>query len=81
MNISNFLSITRRLWSPDDKLTLKLPISIRLEKIKDDRPEYASIQVIQLVSADSLSEWSTPIPAAYNDQLFDSYNNHVEEKN
>ncbi|CAK7339306.1 unnamed protein product [Dovyalis caffra] len=77
-----FLSITQR-WTRDDKLTLRLPISLRLEKI---RPKYASIQAIlygpyllvghttgdwniKNVSADSLSEWITPIPAAYNDHL------------
>ncbi|XP_058071736.1 uncharacterized protein LOC131220878 [Magnolia sinica] len=41
----NFLSITKR-WSPNDKLTLQLPISLRTETIKDERPEYASVQAI-----------------------------------
>lgn len=41
----NFLSITRQ-WSAGDKLTLQLPLIIRTEAIKDDRPEYASVQAI-----------------------------------
>ncbi|KAJ7980754.1 DUF1680 domain-containing protein [Quillaja saponaria] len=40
-----FLSV-RRNWSPGDTLTLQLPISLRTETVKDDRPEYASIQAI-----------------------------------
>ncbi|WJZ88577.1 hypothetical protein VitviT2T_007859 [Vitis vinifera] len=42
---SSFLSLTRN-WSPGDKLTLQLPIRLRTEAIKDDRPKYASIQAI-----------------------------------
>ncbi|XP_010257258.1 PREDICTED: uncharacterized protein LOC104597433 [Nelumbo nucifera] len=41
----NFLSVNRK-WSDGDKLTLQLPIGLRTEAIKDDRPEYASIQAI-----------------------------------
>ncbi|XP_028759417.1 uncharacterized protein LOC114718302 [Neltuma alba] len=41
----NFLSITRK-WSANDKLTLQFPVTIRTEAIKDDRPEYASVQAI-----------------------------------
>uniref|UniRef100_A0A5B7A8L3 Alpha-L-arabinofuranosidase B arabinose-binding domain-containing protein n=1 Tax=Davidia involucrata TaxID=16924 RepID=A0A5B7A8L3_DAVIN len=81
----NFLSVTRK-WSPGDKISLDLPITLRTEAIKDDRPEYASVQAILygpyllagLTSADwdiktesatSLSDWITPIPAAYNSHL------------
>ncbi|KAJ1421963.1 Six-hairpin glycosidase superfamily [Sesbania bispinosa] len=39
----NFLSVTRQ-WNAGDKLTLQLPITIRTEALKDDRPEYASLQ-------------------------------------
>ncbi|KAL3850097.1 hypothetical protein ACJIZ3_011979 [Penstemon smallii] len=39
----NFLSITRK-WSSADKISLDLPLSLRTEPIKDDRPEYASLQ-------------------------------------
>ncbi|XP_034688399.1 uncharacterized protein LOC117916455 [Vitis riparia] len=42
---SSYLSLTRN-WSPGDKLTLQLPIRLRTEAIKDDRPKYASIQAI-----------------------------------
>ncbi|MQM17637.1 hypothetical protein Taro_050611 [Colocasia esculenta] len=41
----NFLSVTRK-WTPNDKLTLQLPISLRTEAIQDDRPEYASVKAI-----------------------------------
>ncbi|XP_010279004.1 PREDICTED: uncharacterized protein LOC104613017 isoform X2 [Nelumbo nucifera] len=41
----SFLSITRK-WSHGDRLILQLPISLRTEAIKDDRPPYASIQAI-----------------------------------
>ncbi|XAR62385.1 hypothetical protein NMG60_11017119 [Bertholletia excelsa] len=41
----NFLSESRK-WNPGDKITLDLPISLRTEVIKDDRPEYASIHAI-----------------------------------
>ncbi|CAN6169416.1 unnamed protein product [Urochloa humidicola] len=45
-NSSNggFLMVTK-LWS-EDTLTLKFPITLRTEEIKDDRPEYASIQAV-----------------------------------
>ncbi|KAL6976694.1 hypothetical protein U1Q18_025481 [Sarracenia purpurea var. burkii] len=81
----NFLSVTRK-WSAGDKITLELPISLRTEAIKDDRPEYASIHAIlygpyllagltsgdwdvKTESASSISDWITPIPAAYNSHL------------
>ncbi|KAL0459256.1 UNVERIFIED_CONTAM: hypothetical protein Slati_0552800 [Sesamum latifolium] len=38
----NFLSITKS-WSPGDEISLDLPLCLRSEAIKDDRPEYASI--------------------------------------
>ncbi|XP_073139496.1 uncharacterized protein [Henckelia pumila] len=41
----NFLSLTRN-WTPGDKVTLELPISLRTEAIKDDRSEYSSLQAI-----------------------------------
>ncbi|XP_043691512.1 uncharacterized protein LOC122642154 isoform X1 [Telopea speciosissima] len=40
-----FLAVTRQ-WSFGDKLTLQLPIGLRTEAIKDDRPEFASLQAI-----------------------------------
>ncbi|XP_062233916.1 uncharacterized protein LOC133931121 [Phragmites australis] len=39
-----FLSVTK-FWS-DDTLCLQFPITLRTEAIKDDRPEYASIQAV-----------------------------------
>ncbi|XP_028062117.1 uncharacterized protein LOC114265503 isoform X2 [Camellia sinensis] len=41
----NFLSVTRK-WGPGDKITLELPIGLRTEVIKDDRPKYSSIHAI-----------------------------------
>ncbi|XP_062083998.1 uncharacterized protein LOC133790391 [Humulus lupulus] len=57
----NFLSITKN-WSPGDVVTLQLPITIRTDPIKDDRPEYASIQAIlygpYLLVAHSGGDWN-----------------------
>ncbi|XP_057456214.1 uncharacterized protein LOC130747331 [Lotus japonicus] len=76
----NFLSIKRQ-WSAGDKLTLQLPITIRTEAIKDDRPEYASVQAILYgpyllaghTTNDSdikaVANGTTPIPSNYNSQL------------
>ncbi|GAV65009.1 DUF1680 domain-containing protein [Cephalotus follicularis] len=81
----NFLPVTRN-WNTGDKLMLELPISVRTEAIKDDRPEHASIKAIlygpyllagytsgdwdiKTGSANSLSDWITPIPATYNSHL------------
>ncbi|KAM0932353.1 hypothetical protein DsansV1_C46g0241901 [Dioscorea sansibarensis] len=41
----NFLSIMRQ-WTSNDNLILQFPIGLRTEAIKDDRPEYASVQAI-----------------------------------
>lgn len=41
----SFLSVTRK-WSSGDGLALQLPISLRTEAIKDERPDYASIQAV-----------------------------------
>ncbi|WCJ36934.1 hypothetical protein M5689_018102 [Euphorbia peplus] len=81
----NFLSLTRK-WSDGDKLIIQLPVRLITEKLKDDRPEYASLQAIlygpyllaghtdgdwniKSRSTDSLSDWITPIPEAYNNLL------------
>ncbi|KAF6136338.1 hypothetical protein GIB67_043055 [Kingdonia uniflora] len=40
-----FLSVSRK-WSSGDQLTLQLPMILKTEAIKDDRPEYGSIQAI-----------------------------------
>eukprot|EP00257_Ricinus_communis_P013743 XP_015571257.1 uncharacterized protein LOC8274414 [Ricinus communis] len=56
----NFLSVTGS-WSSSDKLFLQLPIILRTEAIKDDRPEYASIQAIlfgpYLLAGHSSGDW------------------------
>ncbi|XP_050109531.1 uncharacterized protein LOC126588484 isoform X2 [Malus sylvestris] len=56
----SFLTVTRK-WSPGDVLTLQLPFSLRTEAIKDDRPEYASIQAIlygpYLLAAHTSGNW------------------------
>ncbi|CAL1391150.1 unnamed protein product [Linum trigynum] len=79
----NFLSVTKK-WSSSDKLTLKLPMSLRTEAIKDDRSEYASIMAIlygpyllagysngdwNLKLGSSLPESITPVPSTHNSQL------------
>ncbi|KAF8659003.1 hypothetical protein HU200_058846 [Digitaria exilis] len=40
-----FLTITKQ-WDSDDQLSLQFPIHLRTEAIKDDRPEYNSIQAV-----------------------------------
>ncbi|XP_051118501.1 uncharacterized protein LOC127242834 [Andrographis paniculata] len=56
----NFLSVSRA-WRHGDNLTLEFPIGIRTEPIKDDRPEYATIQAIlygpYLLAALSNGDW------------------------
>lgn len=68
----NFLSITRK-WSDGDILTLQLPISLRTESIKDDRPEYASIQAIlygpYLLAGHTSGDWK--IKSGSPDSLLD----------
>ncbi|CAM0910021.1 unnamed protein product [Alopecurus aequalis] len=78
-----FLSVTKQ-WDSGDRLTLQLPINLRTEAIKDDRPEYASLQAVLfgpfllagLTTGDwdakpgaAISDWITPVPASYNSQL------------
>lgn len=56
----NFLSVPRN-WRSGDKLTLQLPISLRTETIKDERPQYGSIQAIlfgpYLLAGFTSGEW------------------------
>ncbi|XP_059665215.1 uncharacterized protein LOC132311346 [Cornus florida] len=40
-----FLPVTRQ-WNSGDKITLELPLSLRTEAIKDDRPQYATVAAI-----------------------------------
>ncbi|KAK8601919.1 hypothetical protein V6N13_058411 [Hibiscus sabdariffa] len=73
-------------WSAGDKLALQLPISLRTEQIKDDRPEYASVQAIlygpYLLSGYSSGEWdiktgSTGSFADWITPVPAAYNNHL----
>ncbi|XWS41093.1 hypothetical protein CRYUN_Cryun17cG0050900 [Craigia yunnanensis] len=63
----SFLSVTRK-WNSGDKLSLELPITLRLEHIQDDRPEYASVQAIlfgpYLLAGLSKGDWDIKIGKA-----------------
>ncbi|KAK2641260.1 hypothetical protein Ddye_023023 [Dipteronia dyeriana] len=81
----NFLSVTRK-WSSGDKLNLELPITLRTEAIKDDRPQYASIQSIlygpYLLAAHSTGDWdiktgSAKSPSDWITPVPTSYNQHL----
>ncbi|KAJ0955091.1 putative six-hairpin glycosidase superfamily, beta-L-arabinofuranosidase, GH127 [Helianthus annuus] len=79
-----FLSITKQ-WSSNDIINLDLPITLRMEAIQDDRPEYVSLHAILygpylLVGltvddfdlqpdSSSLSDWIVPVPQQFNSQL------------
>ncbi|XP_071706513.1 uncharacterized protein [Rutidosis leptorrhynchoides] len=41
----SFLSVSKQ-WSSNDKIALDLPITLRIEPIQDDRPEYSSLHSI-----------------------------------
>ncbi|XVE78851.1 hypothetical protein DITRI_Ditri14bG0011300 [Diplodiscus trichospermus] len=73
-------------WSAADNLTLQLPISLRMEPIKDDRPEYASVKAIlygpYVLSGYSRGDWdiksgSTNSVADWMDPVPAAYNNHL----
>lgn len=79
----SLLSVTKQ-WNSGDYLSLQFPIGLRTEAIKDDRPEYASLQAILfgpfvlagLSSGDwdakagsTVSEWIAAVPSSYNTQL------------
>ncbi|VVB14299.1 unnamed protein product [Arabis nemorensis] len=79
----NFLSL-KRSWKSGDQVTMELPLSIRTEAIKDDRPEYSSLQAIlygpYLLAGHTSREWSittqakagkwiNPIPETHNSHL------------
>uniref|UniRef100_A0A1J3DED7 Alpha-L-arabinofuranosidase B arabinose-binding domain-containing protein n=1 Tax=Noccaea caerulescens TaxID=107243 RepID=A0A1J3DED7_NOCCA len=79
----NFLSIKQN-WKSGDQVTMELPLGIRTEAIKDDRPEYSSLQAIlygpYLLAGHTSSDWSittqakagkwiNPIPATHNSHL------------
>ncbi|XP_057851491.2 uncharacterized protein LOC131061689 isoform X2 [Cryptomeria japonica] len=70
----NVLTITRK-WTSGDKVSLSLPVSLITEKIKDDRPEYESIQAIlfgpYLLAAMSHGEWDLNLenPSSLSDWI------------
>ncbi|KAF4368985.1 hypothetical protein F8388_017701 [Cannabis sativa] len=81
----NFLSITNN-WSPGDVVTLQLPITLRIDPIKDDRPEYATIQAIlygpYLLVGHSSGDWdlktgSTSSPSNWITPIPSSYNDYL----
>ncbi|KAL3647606.1 hypothetical protein CASFOL_008574 [Castilleja foliolosa] len=81
----NFLSVTRN-WSPGDKLTLELPLIFRTEAIKDDRPQYASLQAIfygpYLLAGLSNGDWdlnakSTKSISDWITPIPSEYNSHL----
>ncbi|XP_017257288.1 uncharacterized protein LOC108226805 isoform X2 [Daucus carota subsp. sativus] len=81
----NFLSITRR-WSSKDVISLMLPISIRTEAIKDDRPEYASLRavlygpylLVGLSSGDrDISPEAADSPSEWMTPIPAEYNSHL----
>ncbi|XVF60825.1 hypothetical protein PTKIN_Ptkin08bG0079200 [Pterospermum kingtungense] len=63
----SFLSVTRK-WNSGDKLSLELPLTLRLEHIQDDRPEYASVKAIffgpYLLAGLSNGDWDIKIGKA-----------------
>ncbi|XP_051199496.1 uncharacterized protein [Lolium perenne] len=79
----SFLSVTKH-WVSGDDLEIQLPINLRTEAIKDDRPAYAALQAVLfgpfllagLTTGDwdaktgaAISDWITPVPSSYNSQL------------
>ncbi|KAM3289037.1 hypothetical protein P3S67_017324 [Capsicum chacoense] len=56
----NFLTVTNT-WGQGDKITLELPMILRTEAIKDDRPEHATVQAIlfgpYLLAGHSSGDW------------------------
>ncbi|CAN6839192.1 hypothetical protein Bca4012_047769 [Brassica carinata] len=79
----NFLSIKQN-WKSGDQVTMELPLSIRTEAIKDDRPEYASLQAIlygpYLLAGLTSREWSITTQAKDNiwiSSIPETHNSHL----
>ncbi|XP_010492033.1 PREDICTED: uncharacterized protein LOC104769505 [Camelina sativa] len=79
----NFLSIKQN-WKSGDQVTMELPLSIRTEAIKDDRPEYSSLHAIlygpyllaghtsrdwSITTQAKAGKWINPIPETHNSHL------------
>ncbi|PHU15694.1 hypothetical protein BC332_16899 [Capsicum chinense] len=73
----NFLTVTNT-WGQGDKITLELPMILRTEAIKDDRPEHATVQAIlfgpYLLAGHSSGDWY--IVANSTTALSDLNNSH-----
>ncbi|WVZ79413.1 hypothetical protein U9M48_026993 [Paspalum notatum var. saurae] len=70
-----FLTISKQ-WASGDQLSLQIPIHLRTEAIKDDRPEYASIQAVLfgpfLLAGLTTGDWDAKTggaPAAASDWI------------
>ncbi|XP_009125873.1 uncharacterized protein LOC103850835 [Brassica rapa] len=79
----NFLSIKQN-WKSGNQVTMELPLSIRTEAIKDDRPEYASLQAIlygpYLLAGLTSREWSITTQAKDNiwiSSIPETHNSHL----
>ncbi|CAF1883811.1 unnamed protein product [Brassica napus] len=79
----NFLSIKQN-WKSGDQVTMELPLSIRTEAIKDDRPEYASLQAIlygpYLLAGLTSRDWSITTQAKDNiwiSSIPETHNSHL----
>ncbi|CAH2072889.1 unnamed protein product [Thlaspi arvense] len=80
----NFLSIKQN-WKSGDQVTMELPLSIRTEAIKDDRPEYASLQAIlygpYLLAGHTSRDWSITTSQAKDGKWIESipetHNSHL----
>ncbi|CAN8236600.1 unnamed protein product [Cochlearia groenlandica] len=79
----NFLSI-KQSWKSGDKVTMDLPMSIRTEAVKDDRPEYSSLQAIlfgpYLLSGFTSKDWSITTKAKagkWIESIPETHNNHL----
>ncbi|CAM8910239.1 unnamed protein product [Rhodiola kirilowii] len=80
----SFLTVTK-MWNSGDKLVLKLPMTPRLEAIKDDRPEFSTIHAVLFgpyvlaglteddwvikTGSGSISDCLKPIPPSFNSHL------------
>ncbi|KAJ0230718.1 Proline-tRNA ligase [Hirschfeldia incana] len=79
----NFLSIKQN-WKSGDQVTMELPLGIRTEAIKDDRPEYASLQAIlfgpYLLAGLTSRDWSITTQAKdgiWISSIPETHNSHL----
>ncbi|CAN6974449.1 unnamed protein product [Brassica oleracea var. botrytis] len=79
----NFLPIKHN-WKSGDEVTMELPLSIRTEAIKDDRPEYSSLQAIlygpYLLAGLTSRDWSIttqPRDGKWISSIPETHNTHL----